>query len=76
MSNKVKMDPEKAPAPVKKLIEAAKDDLMERRCIEQYIEESSVGTFDGLVSPMESPDGTERGTKFVKFVGSWVAVPE
>ncbi len=59
--NKVKMDPEKAPAPVKKLIEAAKDDLMERRCIEQYIEESSVGTFDGPVSPMESSDGTFDG---------------
>lgn len=58
MSNKVKMDPEKAPAPVKKLIEAAKDDLMERRCIEQYIEESSDGTF---------------GTEFVKVAGSWVA---
>ncbi len=61
MSNKVKMDPEKAPAPVKKLIEAAKDDLMERRCIEQYIEESSDGTFDGSVSPMGSSVGTSIG---------------
>lgn len=75
MSNKVKMDPEKAPAPVKKLIEAAKDDLMERRCIEQYIEESSVGTFDGPVGPMESSVGT-FGTEFVKVAGSWVAIPE
>ena len=36
-----KMDPEKASTPVKKLIEAAKYDLMERMCIKQYIEESS-----------------------------------
>lgn len=83
--NKVKMDPEKAPAPVKKLIEAAKDDLMERRCIEQYIEESSDGTFDGQVGLMESSDGTlgtdespeqrteDRGTEFIKVAGSWVA---
>lgn len=58
--NKVKMDPEKAPAPVKKLIEAAKDDLMERRCIEQYIEESSDGTFDGEQYIEESSDGTSN----------------
>lgn len=61
MSNKVKMDPEKAPAPVKKLIEAAKDDLMERRCIEQYIEESSDGTFGTDESPEESSVGTSNG---------------
>lgn len=45
MSNKVKMDPEKAPAPVKKLIEAAKDDLMDRMCIDQYISDVP----DGIV---------------------------
>ena len=56
-----KMDPEKAPAPVKKLIEAAKDDLMERRCIEQYIEESSDGTFGTEENPEESSDGTSIG---------------
>ena len=67
MSNKVKMDPEKAPAPVKKLIEAAKDDLMERRCIEQYIEESSDRTFIGP---------KVQGTKYGKVAGSWVAIPE
>lgn len=72
MSNKVKMDPEKAPAPVKKLIEAAKDDLMERRCIEQYIEESSDGTFGTEESPEESSVRT-FGTEFVKVAGSWVA---
>ena len=68
MSNKVKMDPEKAPAPVKKLIEAAKDDLMERRCIEQYIEESSVGTFVGPMEITYSHGETQPG--------SWVAIPE
>ena len=41
MNYKAKMDPEKASTPVKKLIEAAKYDLMERYCIKQYIEESS-----------------------------------
>lgn len=41
MNYKAKMDPEKASTPVKKLIEAAKYDLMERMCIKQYIEESS-----------------------------------
>lgn len=45
MSNKVKMDPEKAPAPVKKLIEAAKEDLMDRMCIDQYISDVP----DGIV---------------------------
>lgn len=85
MSNKVKMDPEKAPAPVKKLIEAAKDDLMERRCIEQYIEESSDGTSNDPVGPMESSDGTfqspsepvdGKSVKYGKVAGSWVAIPE
>ena len=61
MSNKVKMDPEKAPAPVKKLIEAAKDDLMERRCIEQYIEESSDRTFIGPGDANHNPDGIVLG---------------
>lgn len=89
MSNKVKMDPEKAPAPVKKLIEAAKDDLMERRCIEQYIEESSDGTSNGPSEPL-SPMGEtqpgeweavdDKGVKFGKVAGSgvsyWVAIPE
>lgn len=41
MNYQAKMDPEKASVPVKKLIEAAKYDLMERYCIKQYIEESS-----------------------------------
>ena len=36
-----KMDPSKAPAPIRKLIEAAKYDLIDRMCIKQYIEESS-----------------------------------
>lgn len=36
-----KMDQTKIPAPVRKLIEAAKDDLLDRMCIKQYIEESS-----------------------------------
>ena len=82
MSNKVKMDPEKAPAPVKKLIEAAKDDLMERRCIEQYIEESSVGTFDGPVGPMKSFVGTSIGPGEPLSPmgdtqpGSWAVIPE
>lgn len=40
-----KTDPANAPAPVKKLIEAAKEDLMDRMCVDQYIEESS----DGIV---------------------------
>lgn len=81
----MKMDPEKAPAPVKKLIEAAKDDLMERRCIEQYIEESSDGTSIGPSEPLspmgetqpgewEAVDG--RGVKFGKVAGSWVVIPE
>ena len=85
MSNKVKMDPEKAPAPVKKLIEAAKDDLMERRCIEQYIEESSVGTSIGPVGPvgpMKSPVGTSIGPGEPLSPmgdtqpGSWAVIPE
>ena len=85
MSNKVKMDPEKAPAPVKKLIEAAKDDLMERRCIEQYIEESSDGTFEGPSEPLSPMGETQPGeweavddksVKFGKVAGSWVAIPE
>lgn len=41
MNYKAKMDPTKIPAPIRKLIEAAKYDLMERMCIKQYIEESS-----------------------------------
>ena len=41
MNYQAKMDPEKASTPVKKLIEAAKDDLMERYAIKQYVEESS-----------------------------------
>ena len=39
-----KMDPSTAPAPVKKLIEAAKEDLIDRICVKQYladIDESS-----------------------------------
>ena len=40
-----KMDPADAPAPVKKLIEAAKEDLMDRMCIDQYISDNP----DGIV---------------------------
>ena len=36
-----KMDPANAPAPVKKLIEVAKEDLLDRMCLKQYIDESS-----------------------------------
>lgn len=36
-----KMDQTKIPAPVRKLIEVAKEDLIDRMCIKQYIEESS-----------------------------------
>lgn len=36
-----KMDPSTAPAPIRKLIEVAKDDLMDRYAIKQYVEESS-----------------------------------
>lgn len=43
-----KMDPEKASTPVKKLIEAAKYDLIDRMCIKQYIEESSDGMLLGV----------------------------
>ena len=42
------MDPEKASTPVKKLIEAAKYDLMDRMCLKQYVEESSDGMFLGV----------------------------
>ena len=44
MNYQAKMDPANAPAPIKKLIEVAKDDLIDRMCIKQYIadlEESS-----------------------------------
>lgn len=37
MNYQAKIDPEKASVPVKKLIEAAKYDLMERMCIRQYL---------------------------------------
>ena len=56
-----KMDPEKAPAPVKKLIEAAKEDLMDRMCIDQYIEESSAVTFVGPGDANHNPDGIVLG---------------
>ena len=41
MNYQAKMDPATAPAPIKKLIEAAKEDLIDRMCLKQYIEESS-----------------------------------
>ena len=44
MNYKAKMDQTKIPAPVRKLIEVAKDDLLDRMCTKQYIadlEESS-----------------------------------
>ena len=37
MNYKAKMDQTKIPAPVRKLIEAAKDDLMDRYCMKQYL---------------------------------------
>ena len=43
-----KMDPTKIPAPVRKLIEVAKDDLLDRMCNMQYVEESSDGMFLGV----------------------------
>lgn len=36
-----KTDPANAPVPVKKLIEVAKEDLIDRYCLKQYVEESS-----------------------------------
>ena len=36
-----KMDPANAPAPIRKLIEVAKEDLMDRYCIKQYIDDIS-----------------------------------
>ena len=42
MNYKAKMDPANAPAPVRKLIEVAKEDLIDRMCVKQYVEESSV----------------------------------
>ena len=44
MNYQAKMDPANAPAPIRKLIEVAKEDLMDRMCTKQYIadiEESS-----------------------------------
>lgn len=41
MNYKAKTDPEKASTPVKKLIEAAKYDLMDRYCLKQYIDDIS-----------------------------------
>ena len=59
--SKKKMDPEKAPAPVKKLIEAVKDDIMDRRCIQQYIEECPAGTFVGPSEPLSPMGETQPG---------------
>lgn len=42
MNYQAKMDQKKIPAPVRKLIEVAKNDLLERYAIKQYVEESSV----------------------------------
>ena len=41
MNYKAKMDPSTAPLPIRKLIEVAKEDLIDRMCLKQYIEESS-----------------------------------
>ena len=41
MNYKAKMDPATAPTPIQKLIEVAKEDLIDRMCLKQYIEESS-----------------------------------
>ena len=41
MNYQAKMDQTKIPAPIRKLIEVAKDDLMDRMCLKQYVEESS-----------------------------------
>ena len=44
MNYKAKMDQTKIPAPIRKLIEVAKEDLIDRMCLKQYladIEESS-----------------------------------
>ena len=44
MNYQAKMDPANAPAPIKKLIEVAKEDLIDRMCVKQYLadlEESS-----------------------------------
>lgn len=41
MNYQPKMDQTKIPAPVRKLIEVAKYDLLDRMCIKQYIDESS-----------------------------------
>ena len=43
-----KMDHAKIPAPVRKLIEVAQEDLIDRMCIKQYIDESSDGIFLGV----------------------------
>ena len=37
MNYKAKMDQTKIPAPVRKLIEVAKEDLLDRMCLKQYI---------------------------------------
>lgn len=37
MNYKAKMDQTKIPAPVRKLIEVAKEDLLDRICIKQYL---------------------------------------
>lgn len=80
--NKAKMDPEKAPAPVKKLIDAAQDDLVERECIRQYIEESSVGISGSPGEPLSPLGETQPGeweyaddeVKYVKSAFGWTAV--
>lgn len=41
MNYQAKIDPANAPAPIRKLIEVAKEDLIDRMCLKQYIEESS-----------------------------------
>lgn len=37
MNYQAKMDQTKIPAPVRKLIEVAKEDLIDRMCIKQYL---------------------------------------
>lgn len=37
MNYQAKMDPANAPAPVRKLIQAAQEDLIDRMCTKQYL---------------------------------------
>ena len=48
MNYQAKMDQTKIPTPIRKLIEVAKEDLLDRYCTKQYVEESSDGIFLGV----------------------------